>query len=71
MQKADIRKQWEGAAPGWAKWEATVANWIEPATMAMLAMADVDRGARVLDLASRLLDPTTPTRFDEIEWKWR
>lgn len=52
MQKADIRRQWEGAAPGWAKWEATVANWIEPATMAMLAMAQVDRGARVLDLAS-------------------
>lgn len=52
MQKADIRKQWEGAAPGWAKWEATVANWIEPATIAMLAMANVDRGTRVLDLAS-------------------
>ncbi len=52
MQKADIRKQWEGAAPGWAKWEATVATWMEPATMAMLAMADIDRGARVLDLAS-------------------
>lgn len=52
MQKADIRKQWEGAAPGWAKWEATVATWIEPATTAMLAMAVVDLGARVLDLAS-------------------
>ena len=39
MQKADIRKQWEGAAPGWVKWEATVATWIEPATTAMLAMA--------------------------------
>lgn len=26
MKKADIRKQWEGAAPGWAKWEATVAT---------------------------------------------
>jgi len=52
MQKADIRKHWEGAAPGWAKWEATVATWIEPATTAMLAMADIDPGARVLDLAS-------------------
>jgi len=52
MQKADIRKQWEGAAPGWAKWEATVAAWIEPATTAMLAMAGVDLGARVFDLAS-------------------
>jgi len=52
MQQADIRKQWEGAAPGWAKWEATVATWIEPATTAMLAMADIAPGARVLDLAS-------------------
>ena len=52
MQKADIRKHWEGAAPGWAKWEAMLADWIEPATEAMLAMADIDPGARVLDLAS-------------------
>lgn len=51
MQKADIRQQWEGAAPGWARWEATVAAWMEPATEAMLALADVDTGARVLDLA--------------------
>ena len=52
MQQADIRTQWEGAAPGWARWEATVAAWMEPATEAMLAMAGVDTGARVLDLAS-------------------
>ena len=51
MQAADIRAQWEGAAPGWARWEATVATWMEPATTAMLAMAGVDAGARVLDLA--------------------
>lgn len=52
MQKADIRKQWEGAAPGWAKWEATVASWIAPATTAMLDLANISPGARVLDLAS-------------------
>jgi len=52
MQKADIRKHWEGAAPGWAKWEAMLADWIEPATEAMLAMANIDSGTRVLDLAS-------------------
>jgi SAM-dependent methyltransferase len=51
MQQADIRTQWEGAAPGWARWEGTVAAWMEPATEAMLAMAGVDTGARVLDLA--------------------
>ena len=51
MQQADIRQQWEGAAPGWAQWETTIATWMEPATEAMLAMAGVDAGARVLDLA--------------------
>jgi ubiquinone/menaquinone biosynthesis C-methylase UbiE len=52
MQTADIRTQWEGAAPGWARWEATIATWMEPATEAMLAMAGVNVSARVLDLAS-------------------
>ena len=52
MPTADIRTQWEGAAPGWARWEATIAAWMEPATDAMLAMAGVEAGARVLDLAS-------------------
>jgi SAM-dependent methyltransferase len=52
MQQAELRQQWEGATPGWARWEATVATWMEPATTAMLAMAGVDAGARVLDLAS-------------------
>lgn len=48
----EIRAQWEGAAPGWARWEETVATWMEPATEAMLAMAGVGVGSRVLDLAS-------------------
>lgn len=52
MDRVDIRKQWEGAAPGWAKWEKTVADWIAPATHAMLDMAGVIPAARVLDLAS-------------------
>jgi len=52
MQKADIRKQWESAAPGWVKWESMVATWMEPATSAMLNMADVNPGSWVLDLAS-------------------
>jgi SAM-dependent methyltransferase len=51
MQQADVRQQWEGAAPGWARWEPTIAAWMTPATEAMLAMAHVDAGARVLDLA--------------------
>ena len=51
MQTADIRTQWESAAPGWARWETIVATWMEPATETMLAMAGVETGARVLDLA--------------------
>ena len=51
MHTADIRAQWERAAPGWARWEATIADWMEPATGAMFAMAGVVTGARVLDLA--------------------
>jgi SAM-dependent methyltransferase len=51
MQTADMRTQWEGAAPGWAGWEATIPSWMEPATETMLTMAGVDAGARVLDLA--------------------
>lgn len=51
MERTDIRQHWEGAAPGWAKWEATVAHWMEPATEAMLDMAGVASGTRVLDLA--------------------
>jgi SAM-dependent methyltransferase len=52
MQKGDVRRQWERAAPGWARWESTVATWMEPVTESMLDMAGVDTGARVLDLAS-------------------
>jgi ubiquinone/menaquinone biosynthesis C-methylase UbiE len=51
MPQTDIRTQWQGAASGWARWEATVAAWMEPATEAMLTMAGIGAGARVLDLA--------------------
>jgi len=52
VPNAETRQRWEDAAPGWAYWEATVAAWMEPTTEAMLAMAGIDTGARVLDLAS-------------------
>ncbi|HEY3303181.1 MAG TPA: methyltransferase domain-containing protein [Candidatus Binatia bacterium] len=51
MDQSKIRQQWEGAAPGWAQWESTIANWMQPATEAMLTMAGVGAGTRVLDLA--------------------
>jgi ubiquinone/menaquinone biosynthesis C-methylase UbiE len=51
MRQEEIRKQWEGAATGWARWEAAIATWMETATEAMLTKASVNAGARVLDLA--------------------
>ena len=52
MQREDVRRVWEGAAPGWARWEPEVDSWLAPATEAMLDMAGVGANARVLDLAS-------------------
>lgn len=52
MDKSTIRNQWESAAPGWAKWEESIDKWAEPATQAMLELAAVAPGAKVLDIAS-------------------
>lgn len=52
MNARNVRDAWEGAAPGWARWEATVAEWMAPATTLMLEMAGVSPGARVVDVAS-------------------
>lgn len=46
-----IQQEWEKAAPGWAKWERVFERWTNPATEAMLEMAGVDSGAKVIDLA--------------------
>lgn len=49
---AQSREIWESAAPGWARWEPTIAAWMGDATEVMLEMAGVDTGKRVLDIAS-------------------
>lgn len=51
MDKATIQTQWESAAPGWAKWERATAEWAEPATQAMLELAGIAPGIKVLDIA--------------------
>ena len=51
MTRSEIQRQWESAAPGWAKWENKIAGMLEPATTAMFEMADIKPEARVLDLA--------------------
>jgi 16S rRNA C967 or C1407 C5-methylase (RsmB/RsmF family) len=49
MPQADKWTQWEHAAPGWARSDATVA--MAPGTEAILVIAGVDSGIRWLDLA--------------------
>jgi ubiquinone/menaquinone biosynthesis C-methylase UbiE len=49
--KAELRRTWEAAAPGWAKWENVLAEGLADVTDTMLDMAGVDAGMRVLDLA--------------------
>lgn len=46
------RAQWESAAEAWDRWSPLLAKWLGPATDAMLDMAAVGSGARVLDVAA-------------------
>jgi ubiquinone/menaquinone biosynthesis C-methylase UbiE len=49
--KTELRRTWESAAPGWAKWEHVFAQGLADVTETMLDMAGVEAGMRVLDLA--------------------
>lgn len=49
--KSEVRDIWELAAPGWAKWERVFATSLSEATEALMDMADVRQGMRVLDVA--------------------
>ena len=46
------RAQWESAAEAWDRWGPLLARWLGPATEAMLDMAGVRAGSRVLDVAA-------------------
>ena len=46
------RAQWESAAEAWDRWAPLLGRWLGPATEAMLDMAGIGRGARVLDVAA-------------------
>lgn len=46
------RAQWESAAQAWDRWGTLVGRWLGHATGAMLDMAGVVEGARVLDVAA-------------------
>lgn len=46
------RAQWESAAQAWDRWAPLLSRWLGPATEAMLDMAAVGPGARILDIAA-------------------
>jgi ubiquinone/menaquinone biosynthesis C-methylase UbiE len=48
---SEAQRQWEAAAPGWARWESVVASGLIEATDTMLDMAGVETGKLVIDLA--------------------
>ena len=50
--KFEVRRTWESAAPGWAKWEHVFATSLAGATDALMDMAGVEPGMRALDMAS-------------------
>jgi SAM-dependent methyltransferase len=56
--KAAARNQWEKAAPGWNEYTPQIRAWLRSATDAMLDMAGIRSGSRVLDVAAGAGDQT-------------
>jgi len=56
--KDATRAQWNTHAKGWSDHSAMIREWLRPATDAMLAMAAIGPGARVLDVAAGAGDQT-------------
>ena len=49
--KSELRKTWESAAPGWAKWEDVISSGLAGVTDTLISMAEIGAGSRVLDVA--------------------
>src|SRR3954452_10236915 len=56
--KVGMRQQWDQSAQGWNSQSAKIHEWLTEATSAMLEMANVRRGMRVLDVAAGAGDQT-------------
>jgi SAM-dependent methyltransferase len=56
--KRAVLQQWQTAATGWNEHTPGIRQWLRAATDAMLGMAGVARGARVLDVAAGAGDQT-------------
>ena len=50
--KTTTTAQWEAAADAWHAWGPTLEAWLGPATEALLDLAGVSSGSRVLDVAA-------------------
>lgn len=50
--KATTRAQWQAAAPAWHRWGPFIGQWLDDATEAMLDLARVGPGSRVIDIAA-------------------
>ena len=56
--KAATREQWDHCAQGWNAESEKIRQWLRPSTDAMIAMANIRDGARVLDVAAGAGDQT-------------
>jgi SAM-dependent methyltransferase len=56
--KAATREHWNRSARGWNDWSPQIRAWLHNAATAMLDMARVEAGARVLDVAAGAGDQT-------------
>jgi ubiquinone/menaquinone biosynthesis C-methylase UbiE len=56
--KETTRQQWQKAAAAWYRWTLTLQAWLDPVTQAMLDMAHLQPGDRVLDLAAGAGEPS-------------
>ena len=50
--KKSTRDQWQTAAEAWNRWGPFIDQWLGAATEAMLDLADVHAGSRILDVAA-------------------
>jgi SAM-dependent methyltransferase len=50
--KSTTRDQWDSAAQAWDAWGPTLEEWLDQATAAMLDLAGISAGSRVLDVAA-------------------
>jgi SAM-dependent methyltransferase len=58
MFKAATRAQWNQSAKGWNDRSATIRDWLRDSTAAMIEMAGIKPGMRVLDVAAGAGDQT-------------